>query len=172
MDQQTHIVSGVYTSRAEAEAVCDRLVEAGVLRELISIVDHAHAAGNSKMVDDDEALKDVLVDGAVGAAVGTGLGVVAEVALIAANVTLFVASPLIGPLAMLGWGASLVGVIGAVIGSESTDKKDGKFADLVQDAIMNGQVVLVVQTRSEDETAIAQEVIKEAVGDFKDAVAA
>ena len=37
MDQQTHIVSGVYTSRAEAEAVCDRLVEAGVLRELISL---------------------------------------------------------------------------------------------------------------------------------------
>jgi hypothetical protein len=98
MDQPTHIISGIYTSRAEAEAVCDRLVGSGVPREQVRIVDHAHAAGNSKMVEDDEALKDVLVDGAVGAAVGTGLGVVAEVALIAANVTLFVASPLIGPL--------------------------------------------------------------------------
>ncbi|MER2626414.1 MAG: hypothetical protein ABTS22_21075, partial [Accumulibacter sp.] len=94
MDQQSHIVSGIYTSRAEAEAVCDRLIERGLLREQVNIVDHAQPVGNSRMADDDEALKDVLVDGAVGAAVGTGLGVVAEVALIAANVTLFVASPL------------------------------------------------------------------------------
>jgi hypothetical protein len=94
------------------------------------------------------------------------------VALVIANVSLFIASPLVAPLAMLGWGASLGGVIGAVVGSESVDKKDGKFADLVQDAIMNGQVVLVVQTRSEQETAIAQEVIKEAVGDFEDVRAA
>jgi hypothetical protein len=69
---------------------------------------------------------------------------------------------------MLGWGASLGGVIGAVIGSESTDKKDGKFADLVQDAIMNGQVVLVAQTRNEQETATAQDVIQLAAGDVKD----
>ena len=160
MDQQTHIVSGVYTSRAEAEAVCDRLVEAGVLREQVSIVDHAHAAGNSKMVEDDEALKDVLVDGAVGAAVGTGLGVVAEVALIAANVTLFVASPLIGPLAMLGWGAALGGLVGAAVGAEKSDeKKEGKFSDLVLDAIRSGHVVLVAQTRTEAEATLVRDIV-------------
>jgi len=160
MDQQTHIVSGIYTSRAEAEAVCDRLVEAGVLREQISIVDHAHAAGNSKMVEDDEALKDVLVDGAVGAAVGTGLGVVAEVALIAANVTLFVASPLIGPLAMLGWGAALGGLVGAAVGAEKTEeKKEGKFSEFVLDAIQSGHVVLVAQTRTESEATLVREIV-------------
>lgn len=160
MDQPTHIISGIYTSRAEAEAVCDRLVEAGVLREQISIVDHAHAAGNSKMVEDDEALKDVLVDGAVGAAVGTGLGVVAEVALIAANVTLFVASPVIGPLAMLGWGAALGGLVGAAVGAEKPDtKKEGKFSDLVLDAIRSGHVVLVAQTRTEAEATRARDIV-------------
>jgi outer membrane lipoprotein SlyB len=84
-------------------------------------------------------------------------------------VTLFIASPLLAPLAMLGWGASLGAIVGAVIGSESNEKKDGKFAELVQDAIMNGQVVLVVQTRSEHETAIAERVIKQSVGDFEEA---
>jgi hypothetical protein len=114
-------------------------------------------------------LENMIVDGAYGAAVGTGIGVLAEIALVVADVSLFIASPLVAPLGILGWGASLGGVIGAVLGAEGKDKKVGKFADLVQDAIMSGQVVLVVQTRSEHETVIAQAVIKEAVGDFKDA---
>jgi hypothetical protein len=61
-------------------------------------------------------------------------------------------------------GAAVGTGIGAVVGSESTDKKDGKFAALVQDAITNGQVVLVAQTHSEQETATAEDVLKEAVG--------
>jgi hypothetical protein len=69
---------------------------------------------------------------------------------------------------MLGWGASIGGVVGAAIGSESFEKANGKFADLVHDAIMNGQVVLVVRTLTEAETAIAQDVIKESVGAFND----
>jgi hypothetical protein len=160
MDQQSHIVSGIYTSRAEAEAVCDRLIERGLLREQVNIVDHAQPVGNSRMADDDEALKDVLVDGAVGAAVGTGLGVVAEVALIAANVTLFVASPLIGPLAMLGWGAALGGLVGAAVGAEKTEeKKEGKFSEFVLDAIQSGHVVLVAQTRTESEATLVREIV-------------
>jgi sorbitol-specific phosphotransferase system component IIBC len=113
-------------------------------------------------------LKALIVDGVMGAVVGTGIGVLAEIGLMVANVSLFIASPLLAPLAMLGWGASPGGVIGAVIGSESIGKTDGKFADLVHDAIMNGQVVLVVRTFTEAETAIAQEVIKESVGAFND----
>jgi hypothetical protein len=160
MDQQAHIVSGIYTSRAEAEAVRDRLVESGVLREQVSIADDARAATSSKMVEDDEALRDVVVDGAVGAAVGTGLGVVAEVALIAANVTLFVASPLIGPLALLGWGAALGGLVGAAVGAEQPDeRKEGKFSDFVLDAIRSGHVVLVAQTRTEAEATLVRDIV-------------
>ena len=160
MDQETHIVSGIYTSRAEAEVVRDRLVASGVPHEQLSIIDNANAAGNSKMMEDDEVLKDVLVDGAVGAAVGTGLGVVAEVALIAANVTLFVASPLLGPLAMLGWGAALGSLVGAAVGAEKPEKKkEGRFSDLVLDAIRSGHVVLVAQTRSAAQTTLARGIV-------------
>ena len=144
--------------RAEGLPACGEHIDQ------VRIVDHAHAAGNSKMVDDDEALKDVLVDGAVGAAVGTGLGVVAEVALIAANVTLFVASPLIGPLAMLGWGAALGGLVGAAVGAEKPEeKKEGKFSDLVLDAIRSGHVVLVAQTRTEAETTLVRDIVGDSV---------
>lgn len=169
MTEYMHHVSGFFVKREEAQIALSKLTDRGIPPEQMRIYDNETAAREpAPDANSNTVLKNLIVDGAVGAAVGTGLGVLAEVALVVANVSLFIASPLLAPLAMLGWGASLGGVVGAVIGSENTHKKDGKLADLVQDAIMNGQVVLVAQTRSEQETAIAQEVIKEAVGDFKD----
>jgi hypothetical protein len=67
-----------------------------------------------------------------------------------------------------GWGASLGAVVGAVAGAVNNPKKDGKLADLVGDAILSGQVVLVVKTQSPDETKTAIGVIQDAVGSFKD----
>ena len=170
MTEYNHHVSGFFVKRAEAQIALSKLKDREIPSEQLRIYDNATAAREpAPDANSNTMLKNLIVDGAVGAAVGTGIGVLAEVALVVANVSLFIASPLLAPLAMLGWGASLGGIVGAVIGSESSNKKDGKLADLVQDAIMNGQVVLVAQTRSEQETAIAQEVIKESVGDFKDA---
>ena len=88
-----------------------------------------------------------------------------EVALIAANVTLFVASPLIAPLVLLGWGASLGGLIGATAGAAENIKP---LSELVHDAILNGQCVVVVETRNEEETILAGRVLKEAIGDSTD----
>ena len=118
-------------------------------------------------------LTNVLVDGAVGTAVGTGIGALAEVALVAANVSLFIASPLVAPLVMLGWGASLGAFIGAASGAQQdVAHKDSWLSDLVRDAIASGQVVLVAQTLTEQETAIAKEVIEASVGEVKDVAAA
>jgi len=164
MNEQSHIVSGIYTTRAEAEAVLERLVERGVPRGEMYLVDHPALPETPKMTGDNEALKDIVVDGAIGAAVGGGIGVLAEVALVAANVTLFVASPLIAPLAMLGWGAALGGAVGAVVGAEKTEKKkEGMFSELVLDVIKDGHVVLVANTWTDDETALVREVIGDSV---------
>jgi hypothetical protein len=84
-------------------------------------------------------------------------------------VSLFIASPLLAPLVMLGWGASLGALVGAAAGaSAGPEKKEGWLSDLVGDAIASGQVVLVAETRTEQETAIAREVIQAAVGDSSD----
>ena len=164
MFEKSHLVSGIYTSRAEAMVVRDRLLEAGIPVGQTNIVDNTEVDGNSKMAEDNESLKDVLVDGSVGVAVGTGLGALAEVALVAANVTLFVASPLIAPLAMLGWGAALGGVVGAAVGAEKPkEKKEGKFSELVLDAIRSGHVVLVVRTWTEDEVTRVRTVIGDSI---------
>lgn len=121
--------------------------------------------------ENNEVLTNVLVDGAIGTAVGTGIGAIAQLALVAANVSLFIASPLVAPLVMLGWGASLGAFVGAAAGANTdVEHKEGWLSDLVRDAIANGQVVLLVQTDTEQETEVAREVIKAAVGEFKDAV--
>lgn len=49
--------------------------------------------------DSNTGLKDMLVDGAIGTAVGAGIDGLAQVA----NVSLFASSLLLAPLVMLGW---------------------------------------------------------------------
>jgi len=161
-----HHVSGFFAHREEAESASSRLVDQGLPPERLQIFD----ATSRPLAESNEVLKDVLVDGAIGTAVGTGLGALTEVALVVANVSLFVASPLIAPLVLLGWGASLGALIGASAGTSSlgAEHKDGRFADLVGDAISSGQVVLVVETRTEEETLAARDVIRTSVGNYKD----
>lgn len=169
MSHYQHHVSGFFVKREEAGIARAKLVAQGLPEANMSIYENnATAPSPPPNANSNTALKGLLVDGAIGGAVGTGLGALGELALIAANVTLFVASPLIAPLVMLGWGASLGAVVGAVAGAVNNPKKDGKLADLVGDAILSGQVVLVIKTQSPDETKTAIGVIQEAVGSFKD----
>ncbi|WP_310449724.1 hypothetical protein [Sulfuritalea sp.] len=170
MNPYRHHVSGFFAHREEADTALARLVELGLPRTRLNLLDAesvppAPAPGST----DNEVLTNVLVDGAVGAAVGTGIGALAQVAIVAGSLSLFIASPLVAPLVMLGWGASLGGLIGAAAGAQTGVKhKDGWFSDLVRDAIASGQVVLVAETLTEQETSSAREVIEAAVGAAKD----
>lgn len=170
MGQYRHHVSGFFTYRNEAEDALTRLLERGIPRERLYLYDSASAPPVPEPKSDSNAvLKDVLVDGAIGTAVGTGLGALAQLALVAGNISLFVASPLIAPLAMLGWGAGLGGFLGAsAAATAGAGDKEGKFSDLVHDAIANGQIVLIAETLTEQETADAKDVIKSIVGDYSD----
>lgn len=166
MNEYRHHVSGFFANRDEAESALSRLIERGLPRARLQLFDtksappaKAHHAGSN------EVLKDIVTDGAVGVAVGTALGGLAELALVAANVSLFIASPLIAPLAMLGWGASLGGFVGAAAGAGN---KEGGFSALVMDAISSGQVVLVAETVTAEETALTKEVMQVAVENYRD----
>ncbi|NOT67806.1 MAG: hypothetical protein HOP04_05685 [Methylophilaceae bacterium] len=167
MSDYRHYVSGFFPHKTDAESVLAKLVERELPRERLYIFDADSApAIPASPANSKEVLGDVLVDSAIGTVVGTGLGALAEVVLIAANVSLFVASPLLAPLMMLGWGATVGALAGAAAGAGDT--KQGWLSDLIRDAIANGQVVLVVETQTEDETAIAREIIQTAVGSFED----
>jgi len=174
MQPYHHHVSGVFQSHAEAESALLQLEEKGLPLKRMQIyegnisIPKATVQGQS-----NEVLKNMVVQGSVGTMIGAGLGALAQISLVAANVTLFIASPLIAPLALLGWGATLGGMTGATIGAVKSDEsapneKEGWFSDFISDAIASDQVVLVVETRTKHETEIAGEVIKISVNNFKD----
>lgn len=155
----TQVVSGVYASRPEAETVRSHLLEAGLPRERIKVVERVRADDhNPALSDADGVLKDVLIEGTVGTVLGTGLGALGEAALAVANITLFTTSPFVAPLAMLGWGAAVGGVIGAAIGAGGVNMS-GRLADMVLYAIRRGHVTLIAQTESEPERQLASGVM-------------
>lgn len=167
-----HHVSAVYPTREEAEAVRGRLIGSGLGAGALDILhEQALPSGDE---GDDEVLKDVLVDGAVGTAVGTGVGAVGTVVLWAADVTLFVASPVIAPLAMLGWFAGLGGVVGALAGARvhepGAGRTEGRFSDLVRDAIKSGHVVLVARTNDDAARQLAETIIRDSLKGRDEAV--
>jgi len=170
MNPYHHHVSGFFSNDNEVESALSMLLLRGLPRKQIHIFKTDSAPYDSKVEpESNTVLKNVLVDGAIGTAVGTGIGAIGELALAAANISLFIASPLIAPLVMLGWGASLGALIGATVGSVTNAKhKEGRFADLIDDAISSGQVVLVAETLTLQETHIAREVIENLVGDYRE----
>ena len=170
MNDYVHYVSGFFAHHEEANDVFEKLIAQGIPRERVQVYkQHTPAPTHEAAESSNQVLKDVLVDGTIGTVVGTGVGALIQVGLIAANVTLFVASPLIAPLVLLGWGASIGGVVGASIGAAENAKP---LSALVEDAIASGQIVVVAETRTEAETTIAQEIIKGSIGDYKDVNAA
>lgn len=169
MTPYQHCVSGFFVKQEEAQAARAELMHRGIPEaQLVLCAQDLEDQTPSAPTGSQGVLSNMLVDGAMGTALGAAAGAVGEIALAASSVTLFVASPLIAPLAMMGWGASLGAVVGAVAGSIGFHKQDGKLADLVADAIQSGQVVLMVTTHSEAQTSLAIEVIQSAVGAYQD----
>ena len=69
---------------------------------------------------------------------------------------------LIGTLTLLGWGASLGGLVGAVAGA---DTNKGDVSDLVKAALANGHVVLVAHATTEAQTTLARKIIGESIAE-------
>lgn len=169
-----HHVSGIFQRRAEALVAYTLLQDKGLPLRRMQIFDsdvNVHAT--SEQAKSNEVLKNMIIKGTAGAAVGAGVGALAQIALVTANVTLFIASPLVAPLAMVGWGITVGATAGASIGAitlkkSATKDKEGWFSDFVLSAIQTGQVVLVVETRSNKETEIASEIMKLSVNNFQD----
>ena len=157
MESYLHRSVGIYLTRAAADAARDQLIARGLPPQSIRILQPGiDPAGPDGAADSDDVLKDLLRDGAVGTAVGTAAGAGVSIALAAANLTLFIANPVLGVLTLLGWGAGLGGLLGAVVGSE---RSKGDVSSLIKDALAAGQVVLVVHAASEAHTVEAQRIL-------------
>lgn len=157
MKTYLHRVIGLYPNAAAATLDRERVVAQGLAaRQIWQLAPGVDAAGPHAGADSDDVLKDLLRDGTLGAALGTALGVGVAVALWAAGLTLFLGSPLLSALTVVGWGVSMGAMIGALVGLVR-DKGDG--GRLIKEALASGQVVLVVHARTEDEATRARAVL-------------
>ncbi len=170
MRQYHHQISGFFSHRDQAEDAYSKLIQQGITQDQLTLRDadsapfpNAAAAGNQSSND---VLKAVLISTAIGAVIGSIAGIVVELALMAANINLFVTSPLIAPLVLIGWGASIGGFIGAAMG---VMKKNRPLTQLVQESILNGQFALVVDTHNRQQTSTAKAVLEATVGGYKNA---
>ena len=151
-----HRVVGLYPTQAAAHTARDELLAHGLpAAQLRLIAPESAGPGADATADSDDVLKDLLRDGAIGTAVGGAAGAGATIALAAANITLFITNPVFGALYLLGWGASLGGLLGAVVGAE---RHQGDVASLIKDAMACSQFVLVVHAKTEHETSLAQRI--------------
>lgn len=158
-------VSAIFPDAVAAETCRQQLIDSGMAEDAVDILrDDAHFdAWRHKSHDvSDDTLKAALIDGGIGTAVGTGVGALGSLALVAANMTLFVASPVIAPLAMLGWFAGLGGVVGAAVGVSG---KQGGFPALAGDAFRAGHVVLIASTPSTVEYERAKQIVEASLQD-------
>lgn len=167
--KKNHYISGFFAKKEDAENAQLAMVAKGFPIEQLSIFTTHDATSESKLqIKSNDALKDILVDGAVGACIGILIGVLVEIVFVATDLRLFIASPVLAPLTLLGWGASLGALVGTTIGFKvATNDKGGKFSEMIRDAISNGQVVLVAKTISQVEKRLAQNMMQDAVSNLK-----
>lgn len=162
MKNYQHRVYGLYANRQEAEQIRAQFLQQGFKPQQLQLVDKSQS-DKEITPDSDEVRNEVVIDGAIGTAAGAGIGALGEVALAAANVSLFIASPVLGTLTMIGWGAAVGGLVGATIGAGAEDTK--RFSDIVQDAVKSGHAALIVYAADEKQTTLAQAIIADSLKD-------
>ena len=157
MEKYLHRVMGIYSTVAVAESVGNRLARIGIPQEKMRVL--GPGSGDAKLdaqFANDDVLKETLRVSTIGATVGTIVATAGNIAMTAAHISLFVAGPVLGALYVLGWGASLGGVAGAVVGA-AVNKAD--LSELIKDALDGGHVVLLALTDTETQTTEARKII-------------
>lgn len=148
-----HQVSGVFAQRVQAENARTRLIDQGIHAERLRVLAAAdvppitHASGARR------SLRQVLAGGAIGALLGLAVSTLTAVALTRSGTGL--------SLVLLSWGSALGALLGGMIGASA---HAGQIEKSFSYAIGHGDVVLLVETRSERETLLARDTIEASLG--------
>lgn len=161
MKTYLHRVLGLYETTAAAELAREKLARGGMQPlQLTLLLPGLDGLRREIRADSDDVLVEVLRDGAIGVVVGLTVGALGTIALTIARASLFDSGPILGMLIMLGWGATIGGLVGALVG---TRNHKGEVADLIHASLATGHVVLIAHAASEAQTALARVVLGESL---------
>lgn len=161
MTSKKTAVFGMFQTRAQAEAVVDRLLEAGFINDDISVLlpdvqstkEFAHEK-NTKAPEG--ATTGVTAGGAVGGTLGllAGIGALA----IPGFGPFIAAGPIMGALAGLGVGGAVGGVIGALVGMGMPEYEAKRY----EGRLKAGGVLLSVHCDTSGQITRSKELLKQA----------
>lgn len=173
MNKYLHHVSGLFASRGKSQTAFARLIALGVPRQQVQIMSSKIAQHGAFPHNNHVILQNIIVDAAIGLVIGTGVVAASELLLTTADASLFSASGFIAPLTILGWGAGLGLLLGAAVGAnqepaERDDEPQDWLSAQVRKGITRDQVVLTVETQTEQQTLNAHNAIQQVSGNVKD----
>ncbi len=150
MANKATLVTGLFKTRAAAEAAVDALMKRGYTREEISVL-MSDATRNKEFAVETRTHA---ADGAgIGGAVGGTIGaVLAAIAAVGTNIALpglglVVAGPLAAALAGAGAGGATGGIIGALIGAGIPEHR----AKVYDAGLRAGGILLGVEAKTDEE---------------------
>lgn len=162
-EHHPHRIAAVYPDRAAAEAALNALSLAGLSG--IRITQLAPGAGEVDLAiepDVEETRNTVVENTLTGSAAGTATGAVVAGATAMLAPALFVSTPVVGPLIVLGYGALIGSAAGAIRGLRV---RETLLAGLVKDALKAGYHVVLVHAEDPDAHRRAQTVIDETMAE-------
>jgi hypothetical protein len=163
-----HELAGIYASREAADKAYEAFVAAGFDASEVRLITPDKAAEDDDAVSRDiepesGGTRDQIVkDTAVGTLAGGGAGAVGAGAIGLMAPMLFAAAPVVAPLIVMGYGAAIGGMGGAITGLHI---EKTRLASMVRDALKGGFFVVLVHGRDEAAHRKAKEVMEATVAE-------
>ena len=161
METTSNYLTGSFKDRESAESAYNRLRERGYTDDEINIMmsDETRKKFFDKKEDEtsfgSKAMEGLGAGSAIGGAVGATAGIIAALgtSLIIPGLGFIVAGPIAAGLAGAGAGGITGGIIGALIGAGIPEDRAKKY----EEGIKDGNIVMGVQPRSEDDASHFEE---------------
>jgi hypothetical protein len=164
MANKTTLVTGLFKSRAAAEAAVDALIKRGYTRDDISVLMSDATRSKEFAVETrTHAADGAGIGGALGGTIGAVLAAIAAVGTSIAipGLGLVVAGPIAAALAGLGAGAATGGLIGALVGAGIPEHR----ARVYDAGIRSGGILVGVEARSDDDADNLQKFMEDLGGE-------
>jgi|SRR5690625_3141288 len=157
MANHTNLIAGLYQNVEQAQQGLKRFEEAGFRPEHLILETGNREPANDSLLE-DPTVQDVTHDAVLGGVIGgaLGAGAIGAVALIAPMV--FAATPVLGPLMALGYGAAIGSTAGAVA---ALRLEPDEFSILLDNALQHGYCAVLVRIKSKQEQTIAEDIFRE-----------
>lgn len=163
-----HELAGIYADNEAAEKAYEAFIKAGFDASEVRLITPDQAPETNDEVSRDiepesGGTRDQIVkDTAIGTAAGVGAGAAGAGAIGLMAPMLFAAAPVVAPLIVMGYGAAVGGMAGAITGLHV---EKTRLAGIVQDALKGGFWVVLVHGRDEAAYRKASEVMEATVAE-------